>query len=823
MNPRPGGEQDEIGDGLTDAGGAGVRPGAFSELLAEVFRRPLEDASRPGPSGFTAGQSVGRFELLREVGRGGFGVVYEARDRELGRSVAFKALKIGARLEVKQEQLLREADAAARLSHPNIVTLYDVGRCEQGPYLVFEFLRGQTLAERLQAGVAPSEALRIAAEIARGVAHAHAHGVIHRDLKPSNVVLCDDGQAKVLDFGMAHVFGRRKLEGGSRAYMAPEQARGAPEDERTDVFAIGVMLFEMLSGQRPVEGDAPRGSRGSSPALKLPQAPQLEVLVGQMLQPDPVARPRDAGEVLTRLEAIRQEMAASAGALSARPVRTPAPGRLRRLFPLLVVGLLVLTTALAAGGWHLVRRSGAAPGHVEASIAVMPFTDLTPQHDQGYFADGVAEEILNALGRVEGLHVPGRSASFYYRGKALKLAEVARELKVSNVLEGTVRKEGNRVRVTADIVSARDGYRLWSETYDRDLTGIFAVQEEIARAVVRALKLQLLARSAPTTRGYATSNPEVYDQYLIGRQAYYQFSAKGFRLAAEAYQRALALDPNYAPAWAGLGIPLYYLADGASTLGEVTAQRQRALAAAEKAVALAADLPDALSTRGILRGYVAYDWPGARDDFERALALKGNDADGRRRYACYLANAGRMPEALIEARRSVDLDPLLGPSWVKLADLQKDNGDFQQAHESLRRALQILPDSNRALSVLAKTLLLEGKPAEALAAFEQCPSEASRLFGRAVVEHTLGHEVESRRALEALVAKYPNVEAISVAQAYAWRGEREPAFQWLERALAQRDGGDMVECFRTTPFLDSIRSDPRYVSLLQRMNLFAAR
>jgi tetratricopeptide (TPR) repeat protein len=337
--------------------------------------------------------------------------------------------------------------------------------------------------------------------------------------------------------------------------------------------------------------------------------------------------------------------------------------------------------------------------------------------------------------------------------------------------------------------------------------------------VVKALEVRILGGTAPTTRGYATTDLDAYQQYLIGRQAYYQFSAKSFRLAVEAYERALALDPGYAPAWAGLGIPLYYLADGAGGLAEVTAQRRRALAAAERAVALAPHLSDALSTRGVLRGYVAYDWSGARQDFERTIAMNGNDADSHRRYACYLANAGRISEAIVEARKAVDLDPLLGPSWVKLADLQKDHGELDAAEASIQRALQILPDSNRAATVLAKTLLLKGKLADARAAFERCPSEASRLFGRSVVGHALGNRAASDAALKALIAKYAHVEAVSIAQVYAVRGERDAAFRWLDRALAQRDGGDMVESFRTTPLLEGIRDDPRYVALLKRMDL----
>jgi len=276
-----------VGEGLSGNGrgeaAPGPAPGALTALLRELAGSPETKQEGSWGDALVAGASIGRFQLVREVGRGGFGVVWEARDLQLGRSVAFKAVRAGGREDLREERLLREAEAAARLSHPNLVTLHDVGSTPQGAYLVMELLRGQTLAERLLLGaVAPREAVRIATEVARGVAHAHAEGVIHRDLKPANVFLCEDGRVKVLDFGLAHAFGRRRAEGGTSGYMAPEQAEGAPEDERTDVYALGVILFELLTGGRPAPGAS----------LEVPGAPALGPLVARMLERRPVDRPR---------------------------------------------------------------------------------------------------------------------------------------------------------------------------------------------------------------------------------------------------------------------------------------------------------------------------------------------------------------------------------------------------------------------------------------------------------------------------------------------------------------------------------------------------
>ena len=433
---------------------------------------------------------VGRFELVREVGRGGFGVVYEARDRELGRAVAFKAVRPGRSLDGRQESLLREAEAAARLSHPNIVTLYDVGRSEHGPYLVLELLRGQTLAQRLARGpMAPPETLSTVVEVAKGLAHAHANGVIHRDLKPGNVFLCDDGRVKVLDLGMAHAFGRPVIEGGTSGYMAPEQRRGAPEDERTDVFALGVILYQMLAGELPFGG---RGTR-ATPALSL-EVPGLEgfgALIASMLEQDPVRRPRNAGEVVALLQPHLKSLERATPTDPVRPVR-----RHRRIPWRALAVAAGIFGGLAAAGW-LAHRAGVLaigterPAQGGRSVAVLPFADLSPARDQEYFSDGLADEILNALASIDGLRVPGRTSSFFFKGKKVRLADIGRELNVGAVLEGSVRRDGNRVRVTAQLVKVSDGYRLWSRAYDRDLTDVLAVQDEIARAVALALDVTL--------------------------------------------------------------------------------------------------------------------------------------------------------------------------------------------------------------------------------------------------------------------------------------------------------------------------------------------
>ncbi len=778
-------------------------PGKLTALLEELAHVPEGDIGAGWDRLPAPGAVVGRFELVRELGRGGFGVVYEARDRELGRSVAFKLVLPGKDLAAREERLFREAEAAARLAHPNIVTLHDVGRGELGPYLVLELLHGRTLAERLAEGPVPvAEALRIAGEVAKGVAHAHGHGIVHRDLSPRNVFLGDDGQVKVLDLGMAHAFGHRRVGGGTSGYMAPEQRRGAPEDERTDVFALGAMLHRMLSGSPPFREDG--GAAGPAPRLEVPGAPELGDLVARMLEEDPVRRPRDAVALIAPLTSSLRE-------LETGPASGPVGVVRRRRSARWVVGALAAALVGLAAAWGAHRILGQPATAPDASIAVLPFEDLSPERDQEHFAEGLAEAILVALARVDGLRVPGRTSSFYFKGKDARLADIGRELNVGAVLEGTVRRAGNRVRVTAQVVNVADGYRRWARTYDRELTDLLTVQDEIARAVVDALDVNLLAGNAPEGASQLTRDPQAYAQYLVGRQQYNLLTREGFRASVEAYERALAIDPDYAAAWAGLAIPLFFTAPLADTPAAAAATRRRALEAAAKAVELAPDLAEALSARGILRAHVDHDWPGAKTDLERAIALNPHDPDTRRRHATVLYNLGRLPEAITEIKKALDLDPL-GPSWNTLGAFHQEAGELEAADAAFRRHLKLAPGTLAGLWGLARNLLLQRRPEEALALFEGRPEEDYSLWVKAIAAHQQGNTVASDAALAALVAKHGPASAVGIAEVHAWRGEKDAAFEWLERAPAEPS-------IQRNAFLSSLHGDPRWAALLERMKL----
>jgi eukaryotic-like serine/threonine-protein kinase len=814
------------------AGGSGSRPdvtavaGRLSMLLQELARAPGDDLHRAWQRRLQPGDVVGRFEILREIGRGGFGVVYEALDQQLGRSVAFKTLRPArSSHELSADWILKEAEAVARLDHPAIVTLHEVGTCDSGPYLVEELLRGQTLEERLRGGpLSVGEAVSLGLEIGGGLAHAHGRGVLHRDLKPGNVFLTDDGRVKLLDFGLAHLLGTRGVQGaGTPAYMAPEQLRGEAADARADVFALGATLFEALTGKPAFEVRNGRSAvldRGPPPAPLAGTAAPLARMLERCLSVDPARRPASGQAVVEELLAVQRDLDRAGLGGRASPAGTAGQRRMLRLALLLggIAGIL-------AGGVYLVATRGRSatetPGAATVplpSVAVLPFADMSPGKDQEYFSDGIAEEIINALTRVEGLQVVGRTSSFSFKGKSDDLREVGRKLGAGAVLEGSIRKAGSKVRITAQLVSAANGYHLWSETYDRELSDVLALEDEIARAVVDALRVRLAGGSSPAPRTRRAVAPEAYTAYLIGKQLLRRYNVSDFERSQKAFQKAIALDPGYAPAWAGLAEATFWFSDHLPKLADIRRGYDDAVAAADRALALDPDLPQGYATRGLLRASVRWDWKGAGTDFERALRLSPGDAGVHRLYShIVLRPVGRLTEAIAEARRATELDPLDANAWSTYAAACYADGQLERALGAYDRSIEIEPEQDYAPSRKAMLLLSLGRPAEALTWAERSAAPLNRLWAIAIAAHSLGRTEESRYALDRLIADHAEGAAYQVAWAFTARGEREKAFEWLERAYVQHDSGLLF--VKTDPLLRDLRGDPRFAALVRKVGL----
>ena len=454
----------------------------------------------------------------------------------------------------------------------------------------------------------------------------------------------------------------------------------------------------------------------------------------------------------------------------------------------------------------------AATAVSEKSVAVLPFVDMSEKKDQEYFSDGMSEELIDMLTKIPDLKVPARTSSFYFKGKQATIAEIAKALGVAHVLEGSVRKSGKTLRVTAQLIRIDSGYHMWSQSYDRDVKDIFKVQDEIATAVVEALKAQLLP-AQQASRAHRTGNTEAYNEYLLGRQFYNQRSDEGFRRALIAYRKAIALDPGYAAAYAGLAMSEALLADSTSAAVSV----QQAAADAESAVTRAPDLADSYAARGFVRYYRGWDWSGAEADFMKALALDASDSTVQVRYGGLLVALGRLDEAISATKIATGLDPLSALAWQRLARYYTSAQQFAAAHEAIRRALEIQPEYAAAQSALGTLLLLEGKGADALDTFRQVSSESSRLSGVAIAEHTLGHTEESQKALDELIDKHSRDSAFLIAETYAWRGDKEQAFAWLERAYERHDS--LFFNLKSEPRFASLLGDPRYHALLRKLNL----
>jgi TolB-like protein/Flp pilus assembly protein TadD len=458
-------------------------------------------------------------------------------------------------------------------------------------------------------------------------------------------------------------------------------------------------------------------------------------------------------------------------------------------------------------------RGESAPVAIpEQSIAVLPFVNMSSDKEQEYFSDGLTEEMIDLLSQMPDLRVPARTSSFYFKGKNEAIANIAQQLKVAHVLEGSVRKAGTHLRITAQLIRADNGYHLWSQTYERDDTDVFAVQDDIARAVVSVLKIKLAARvPVPGSRG--TTNTEAYDQFLLGRQLARRGNLEGFSHAVESYRKAAELDPNYAAAYAELAIAEAYVAD-------LTGDRsglERAGDDADKAVALAPADASVYAARGYLRSIWLWDWSGAEADCEKALALEPRDSVVQRRYARLLATLGRLPQAIAALEQARELDPLSINVWAYLGRLYTESGDFKAADAALVRAIEIEPKSGFVRNDLGMLRLLQGNAREALEAFRQADLKGFQLTGIAMAEYALGHAEESQHALDELMAKHAEDSAYQIAEVFAWRGEHDKAFEWLERAYRQRDGG--LSQIKADPALVSLHPDRRFTALLGKMKL----
>jgi serine/threonine-protein kinase len=772
------------------------------------------------------GTTISHYEVLEKLGEGGMGMVYKAKDIQLGRFVAVKVLLPTGENTDRRARFLQEARAASALNHPNIITIHDILTVTAGDCIVMEFIRGHTLADAIEASRIPVvDALKYAMQVADALNAAHGIGIVHRDLKPANVMVTPESLAKVLDFGLAKLAGERSpmdlgesdatvsisggmgaqpktTEGaiiGTLSYMSPEQARGEQVDHRSDIFSFGSVFYEMLTQQKAFHGKT--GLETLAAILRDEPRPFPKDLVVpddvrdvamRCLRKDPDQRYQSMGDVKAALEQLY--FASRSGIMQAQ-----------------------------SGIW---KRPAA---RAVPTIAVLPFLNLSSDKENEYFSDGLAEEIINALTRLPNLRVTARTSAFAFKGAQEDVRRIGETLNVASVLEGSVRKAGNRVRISVQLIGVDEGNNIWSERFDREMTDVFEIQDEISHAIVENLKVRLAAEStdnaaavaAPIIKRY-TDNLEAYDLYLRGRYELYKMTREGLDASKRLFEEAIRLDPKYAPAHDGLAYCWY--SEGFLGFIAPTEAMPKAKAAVRRAIALDDSLAEAHGTLGVILALYDWDWAGAEREMMRSIELNNASPGARDVYAFYyLRPVGRIAEAITEVQNALALDPLSILFRVHLGFLYYVERSYDHSIAQFRKVVDMNPAYYLAHAMMAFVYIQRGQFEEARACYTRArAADVSSKFVDSIEAMALAGsgQRDQARAMAAAISQRSSQEYISpvsIAYVHTALGDFDAAFAHLDRAVHDRDPN--ILGMKSNPIFDPIRDDPRYHALLAKMQL----
>jgi len=727
---------------------------------------------------------AGRYAVECELGRGGMATVYLADDLKHRRKVAIKVLRPELGSLLGSDRFLHEIRVAASLNHPHILALHDSGDVDGLLYYVMPYIRGESLRQKLkrEKQLSIEEALRVAGQVAAALDHAHAHGLIHRDIKPENILL-HEGEAMVADFGIALAVSTApgsRLTGtglvlGTPEYMSPEQASGEPAlDARSDVYSLGCVLYELLTGEPPHSGATPQAVIARRITDPAPAVRRLR----------PTVPPNVEQALMKALAKVPADRFASAGAFA---------------------------TALT-------MRDG---GQRTPSVAVLPFLNLSADQENEFFADGITEDVIAQLSKIRSLKVISRTSIMAFKKRDQSLREIGNTLEVAALVEGSVRRVGDRVRIVAQLIDAEADRHLWAETYDRQLTDIFAIQTDVALQIAAALKAELSPAERNRIHREPTSDVHAYQLYLQGRHCYSRGTEEGFRKGIEYFRQAIAADPDYAMAHVGVALAYAEIAAGQGWAMREEDAFQEARQAVTQALALDSGLAEAHSVLALLKCVHDFDWAGAEQEFKLALELNPGGADIYDHYGWLCSALERYEEAIALVKRAQELDPLTHRADVATTLIR--GGRYREALESALRCVEFEPEYARGRATLGWAYIKNGRLDEGLAELQQAvalaPGNAMYLAQLGEAYGMVGKVTDARQVLRHLeeLSRERYVSPYHMAYVYTGLGEEDRAMDLLERAYQERAGS--IYGVRGAFLFAPLRSHPRFKSLLRKMNL----